>query len=109
MTTFERVETYHAKEIRLDVDWAPIAGQIAYHVHNMMLHQSQISDLFPHKVRPDQSSGVLPVRAICIENTMSEQLDRGLSAQLSNIKIRELRGQNTLHILWFVGKDQGFT
>ena len=109
VTIYQRAETYHAKEERLDVDWGPIAGQIAYHVHNMMFHQPQIPNLFPHKVWPDQSPGVLPVRAIGVEDTMSQQLDRGLSAQFSNIKIWELGGQNTLHILRFIGKDQCFT
>lgn len=32
------VEAYHTKEIILDVDWGPIGGKIAYHMHNMMLH-----------------------------------------------------------------------
>jgi hypothetical protein len=109
MTRFQRVKTYHTKEEILDVDWGPITGKIAYHSHDMMLHELQIPNLFPHEIWPDQSPGVLPVRAIRVENTMSQQLNRGLSAQLSNVEIRELRGQNSLRILWFVGKDQFVT
>lgn len=52
---------------------------------------------------------MLPVWAIRVEDTMSQQLDGGLSAQLSNIEVRELRGQYTLNILRFVGEDQCFS
>lgn len=105
---FQLLQTYHTEEERLNVNWGSIVGQIAYHMHNMVLHQPQIADLFSHEIWADQSPGVLPVRAIRVEDTMSQQLDRSLSAQLSDIEIRELRGQNTLHILRFVGKDQSF-
>ena len=38
VTRFRNVEAYHTEEIILDVDWGPIGGKIAYHMHNMMLH-----------------------------------------------------------------------
>ena len=109
MRTLSIVSAYHSKEERLDVNRSPIARQVADHMHDMMFHQPQISNLFSHKIRPDQSSGVLPVWAVRVENSMSQQFNSGLSAQFSNVEIRELRGQNTLHVLRFVGEDQCFT
>lgn len=82
---------------------------MANHMQDVTLHELQIPDLFPHKVRPDQSPGVFPVCAIGVEDAMSQRLDRGLSAQLSNVKIMEMRGQNSLRILRFVGKNQRVT
>lgn len=74
-----------------------------------MLHEVQIPHLLPREIRPDQNPRVLPICAIRVEDSMSQQFDCGLSAQLSHVKIAELRGQNTLHILRFVSNDQCLT
>ncbi len=47
----------------------------------MVLHELQISDLLPHEIWTNQSSRVLPVSAVRVEDAMFQKLSSSLSAE----------------------------